>query len=354
MALESNGKLSAACLDGVNAFGEINRNYIRAAIEENPSLHFLLSLFELLYERGSGELLYYDEHRNYIASYYNKNGVRQACVLDAFLFCLAMQPVYSRIGALLGPDGALYANSDDAYLVANPASMPVALSAAPTIYKKVGLRIGWGLGKTELIMLPDVDSQSFLLLLPQACLPSVVTRFSAYLGVPRHPSNDLEFISNSLALLGVRHDRLLDLIEHVAIKNPLASLRLLQVCGVNRIGHIISAVPPLLVLQFATDKDDAFASTFSAIQQAHPPESSTHSLLVGAGGASITSLAKHASSSYLGAFFRDADPLHQRLIAVGGITNRYVTAQLANPSVASQPSPWASFVNDAHSATLTL
>ena len=50
MALESNGKLSAACLDGVNAFGEINRSCIRAAIEANPSLHLLLPLFEMLYE----------------------------------------------------------------------------------------------------------------------------------------------------------------------------------------------------------------------------------------------------------------------------------------------------------------
>ena len=68
MALESNGKLSAACLDGVNAFGEINRGCIRAAIEANPSLHLLLPLFEMLYERGSGELFYFDENGNYIAS----------------------------------------------------------------------------------------------------------------------------------------------------------------------------------------------------------------------------------------------------------------------------------------------
>ncbi len=143
MALEPNGKLSAACLDGVNAFGEINRNCIRAAIEANLSLHLLLPLFEMLYERGSGELFYYDENGNYITSYYNKNKVRQGCVLVAFLFCLAMQPVYSRLGALLGPDGALYAYYDDVYLIADPANMAVALSVAPTIYKKVGLRIGW-------------------------------------------------------------------------------------------------------------------------------------------------------------------------------------------------------------------
>ena len=142
MALESNGKFTAACLDGVNAFGEINCSCIRAAIEGNPSMHLLLPLFEMLYERGSGELFYYDESGNCIAGYYNKNGVRQGCVLGAFLFCLAMQPVYSRLGALLSPDGALYAYSDDVYLIANPANMAVALSSAPSMYKEVGLRIG--------------------------------------------------------------------------------------------------------------------------------------------------------------------------------------------------------------------
>jgi hypothetical protein len=142
MALESNGRLSTACLDGVNAFGEINREFIRVAIMANPSLHLLLPLFEMLYERGSGELFYYDENSNYIARYYNKNGVRQGCVFGAFFFCLAMQPVYSRLGVILGPEGALYAYSDDAYLLVDPVNMVVALSAAPAIYKKVGLRIG--------------------------------------------------------------------------------------------------------------------------------------------------------------------------------------------------------------------
>jgi len=156
-----------------------------------------------------------------------------------------MQAVYSRLGALLGPKGALYAYSDDVYLLANPVNMAVALSDAPIIYKKVGLRIGWGPGKTELIFPTNVDRENFLSLLPDACNPSVVTGFSACLGVPRHPLNDSEFILASLARLGERHDRLLDLIEEIATEDPFASLRLLQVCGVNRFGHIINVGPPL-------------------------------------------------------------------------------------------------------------
>ncbi len=58
-------------------------------------------------------------------------------------------------------------------------------------------------------------------------LPHIVTCFSACLGVPRHPANDPEFIVASLESLGVRHDRLLDLVDVVANENPFAALRLL-------------------------------------------------------------------------------------------------------------------------------
>ena len=58
---------------------------------------------------------------------------------------------------------------------------------------------------------------------------------------------------------------LLDLVEFVANEDPFASLRLLQVCGVQCFGHIINAVPPPLVADFATFRDDAITSTFAAI-----------------------------------------------------------------------------------------
>jgi hypothetical protein len=102
--------------------------------------------------------------------------------------------------------------------------------------------------------------------------------------------------------------------------------------------------------QFATARDEAVASTFAVIQQAHPPETSTHSLPVGAGGSSITSLAKHAS----GAFFRVAGPLHQRLIAMGGTTNRRVAALLSDPLDVADSAPWVAFVTAAHTTALDL
>jgi hypothetical protein len=100
----------------------------------------------------------------------------------------------------------------------------------------------------------------------------------------------------SLESLGVRHDRLLDLVEAVANRDPFAALlRLLHVCGVQRFGHIISAFSRVMVVDFARLRDEVVQATFAAIQQEPTPSDSTHSLPVGAGGAALTSLARHSS-----------------------------------------------------------
>ncbi len=48
------------------------------------------------------------------------------------------------------------------YLVSDQVNMSIALVVAHAIYMKVGLRIGWGLGKTELILPPQCDPNAFL------------------------------------------------------------------------------------------------------------------------------------------------------------------------------------------------
>ena len=63
MAMESIGFFATSCLDGINALGEIERDYIHAELEASPSLHMLISMFEIVYERGNGQLWYYDEKR---------------------------------------------------------------------------------------------------------------------------------------------------------------------------------------------------------------------------------------------------------------------------------------------------
>ena len=144
MAMESNRSLAAACLDGIIAFGEIERDCIRATLKANPSLHMLIPMFEMLYERGDGQPWYYDENGKYIESHCNICGVRQCCVLGAFFIYLVTRPVYERLGAILGPDGTLHAYSDDVYILSDTDNMAAALAAAPSLYRKVGLRIGWG------------------------------------------------------------------------------------------------------------------------------------------------------------------------------------------------------------------
>ena len=47
--------------------------------------------------------------------------------------------------------------------------------------------------------------------------------------------------------MGEAHDRLLDLTEEVSDEDPFAALRLLQTCGIQRFGHVLSVVPPDLV-----------------------------------------------------------------------------------------------------------
>jgi hypothetical protein len=116
----------------------------------------------------------------------------------------------------------------------------------------------------------------------------MVPGFSSCLGVPRHVSDDHAFVTSAHTNISIRHDRILDLVEDIPDEDPLATLqRLLQVCGVNRFGNLISVVPPPLIHDFAAARDDVVTSTFAAIQQEPPPPDSTHFL----GGACLTSRA---------------------------------------------------------------
>ena len=161
-------------------------------------------------------------------------------------------------------------------------------------------------------------------------------------------------MSNALRKLGEAHDRLLDLKEEVSDEDPFAALRLQQTCGIQRFGHVLSAVPPDLVREFAVTRDEAISCTFATIEQSPVPEDSTHTLPVGAGGAGLISLAAHAEGSYIGAFFMIAGPLQQRLNAMGGSTNRELAAALHNPLTSRDTNQWAVNVHMAHDAAKQL
>jgi len=90
--------------------------------------------------------------------------------------------------------------------------------------------------------------------------------------------------------LAARYDRLLNLVKEIAEDDPLTALHLLQVYGVNRFGHIISAVPPAIIRQFAESKDAAVVHCLEAVHEYEVTEQSTHALPVGARGGSVVTL----------------------------------------------------------------
>ena len=124
-------------------------------------------------------------------------------------------------------------------------------------------------------------------------LPHIVEGLEACLGIPRHPHMCVDFISRAMLKSAARHDRLLHLAKDIAEEAPLTALRLLQVCGVSRFGHVISTVPPAIIRPFAEDRDAAVLSCFEAIQGYKVITESTHALPVGAGGAALHSLVHH-------------------------------------------------------------
>jgi hypothetical protein len=105
-----------------------------------------------------------------------KRGVRHGCVLGMFLFCLTMAPVFERLRAAVGEEGVVYAYCDDSYILAPVEQMAQVLHQAPGIFGKVGLRIGYGPRKTELILPKDCSREDFPYPLddPQILAPQVV------------------------------------------------------------------------------------------------------------------------------------------------------------------------------------
>ncbi len=205
----------------------------------------------------------------------------------------------------------LVAYSDDCYLHGPPRYVAETITAAPPLYKKVGLRIGWGPAKSELVLSCGIDPET--LPLPRSAdgriLPHLVDGLEACLGLPRHRHMCAAFITRAMQKPAARHDRLLQLVTDIAEDAPLTALRLLQVSGVNRFGHVISTVPPNVLREFAEDRDAAVVRCFEAIQQHEVSELSTHALPVGAGGAALHSLAQHGGGSHLGTYYRIAGPL---------------------------------------------
>ena len=116
------------------------------------------------------------------------------------------------------------------------------------------------------------------------------------LGVPRHFSNDPEFLHDAMRKMDGAHDRLLDLTKAIANEDPFATMRLLQTCGISKFGHVLSDVPPALAQDFARERYEAITATFATIQQSPTPENYTHASPVRAEGVGLTSPEAHVAA----------------------------------------------------------
>jgi hypothetical protein len=238
-------------MDAINGFNELERQEMRIAILADPCLHRILALYDMLYTDMVGELWYFDEDGKITHTQQTRRGVRQGCDLGLFIFCGTMAPVYKDLTSELGPYILLIAFSDNVYLHGPPVRVAAAITAAPALYKNVGLRVGWGPAKSELALPPGVDAET--LTLPRRgedgrIPPHLVEGLDACLGIPRHRRMCADFISKAMEKPAAKHDRLPQLVSEIVEDAPLTALRLLQVCGVNKCGQVIAAVPPTIIL----------------------------------------------------------------------------------------------------------
>jgi hypothetical protein len=183
------------------------------------------------------------------------------------VLCITIRPLYDAMLVILGPEGFLFSYTDDVYMDGAPGSVALALVAASNLNGMTGLQLEWGSKKTELILLLSCDLES--LPLPRdhsgTPLPDAVIGFKACLGVPRHTTNNDFIIAEALRPVPRRHDNLLDLVYVVFDEDPFVALRLLQVCSLNRFGHILSTVPPSATANLCAHRDAAIAATMGAI-----------------------------------------------------------------------------------------
>jgi hypothetical protein len=76
-------------------------------------------------------------------------------VLDTKILCITMKPIYDALLVILDPKGFLSSFADDIYMGGAPMSVLLALTTAPTLYEVLGLLLGWGPKKTELVLPPN-------------------------------------------------------------------------------------------------------------------------------------------------------------------------------------------------------
>jgi len=80
-----------------------------------------------------------------------------------------------------------------------------------------------------------------------------------------HPTSDEDFILEAMDHVAKRYDNFLERVADVFDEDPLAALRLLQVCGIHSFGHIFSANRPESSATFCAQRDATITEAFGVL-----------------------------------------------------------------------------------------
>ena len=369
--LQSREDLCVFTIDNINAFNAVERPAIERALWANPSLHPLLPLFYMLYLDRQGALWYYGAGRRGnapFATLSSARGVRQGCVLGMVLFAVTVASVYEELATLGGPPGdqaAIFAIADDATCVLSPDYVPALAAGLEQAFGRVGLRVGYGPGKTSVFLQRPLQPslQAELDALPSGHRPGVVYHLDRLLGRPFRPSRDATPLTSSLTQMAAKHDALLSLIDTMGnVGATHAALRLLQVAGVRRFQHLMRNMDPDCVLPFLRERDKEIRSTLACLVATtdddidtliSSPSLDQARLPTLLGGLNVPSIAAEAHAAYLSSYALTLGPLISHL---RWDTACSITAALAHElaSVHTSSHRWASSLRASHRHVMEL